>query len=152
PSLRSAMGPVPRTPPLIGDGCHPDGVIQFQVEDRVREPADDVLPQSLMTVGREGLRHPGNLVNGLLDLVPELGPEPLALLVVIGDGGAQLGLRLPVEVDRLHGRRSRNSAKSCSAGLPTGCPPRISATRRASSTSQASATPSSSGSSEQTKA
>src|SRR5207245_1208857 len=106
------------------------------------------LPQPRIPVGGSRLRQAGDPCDRAFNLFLEFCPQPFPLFLVVGDGGANLGFGLRMKEDALHGFCPRSSAKSWSAALPTARPSRISATRRANSASQASSTPSSSGSSE----
>ena len=141
--------PVARTPLLVSHGSNPDRSLQLDVVDRVGEPAKPEFPRPLFVDGSVDSGPLADASEGILKVFAKLAAEPCPLSLVVSDGLSNLRFRLRVDRQRLHGYRSRNSARNASASRPRAVPDRISATRLEASESQAASTSSSSGSREQ---
>jgi len=141
--------PVARTPLLMSHGSNPDRFLQLDVVDRVGEPAKPEFPRPLFVDGSVDSGPLADASEGILKVFAEFAAEPCPLSLVVSDGLPNLRFRLRVDRQRLHGYRSRNSARNASASRPRAVPDRISATRLEASESQAASTSSSSGSREE---
>ena len=90
----------------------PDYRGQFQVINRVGESSHGAFPQAIQWPDREYLGSRSEHPNRGFDLVLQIDAQPRSLIFVMGNGCDQLGFGVRVEPSRLHGKRSRNSAKT----------------------------------------
>ncbi len=117
----------------MSDRSDPNAIIQLQEENRVGEAWQNALPDPGWVMERKRLGNLGNSLDGLFNLGDEIIPQSRTLCLVVGRCGTELVFRLAVENDGFHERSRRQSANTCSAGIPTASPLRMRATRRASS-------------------